>query len=392
MSVVTPSPDSGIATALAPRRRPDVVRTQTVEAITRRALAYLKAGFSVHFRGPAGTGKTTLALDTAALLNRPTVMITGDEDMATATLVGAQRGYHYRKVVDRFVHNVTKTEETTERRWADHRLTTACREGYTLIYDEFTRSRPEANNVFLSVLEEGLLVLPAQNQDEPYVKVHPNFRVIFTSNPQEYAGVHDAQDALGDRIVTIDVGHADRELEIAIAAARSGLPQASVAPVIDLVQEFRGTGEYDQTPTLRSSIMICRMMAQERFRPAVDDPHFVQVCLDILGAKSMSAAKADVKRTQHKMLLSLIEHHCPSRATSGADEPRTQPEQAPRPAPAKDAVASRPPAAPAAPPADGEASVRIHGRGRPGHDVRISRKAPSQRRLRRGANATPGAQ
>src|SRR5262245_10269375 len=144
MSIVTPSPDTGIAVTLAPRRRPDFVQTQTVEAITRRALAYLKAGFSVHFRGPAGTGKTTLALDTAARLDRPTVMITGDEDMATATLVGSQNGYHYRKVVDRFVHSVTKTEETAERRWTDHRLTTACREGYTLIYDEFTRSTPAA--------------------------------------------------------------------------------------------------------------------------------------------------------------------------------------------------------------------------------------------------------
>src|SRR6516162_7005204 len=170
MSIVTPSQDKGFAPTLAPRRRCDVVRTQTVEAITRRALAYLNAGFSVHFRGPAGTGKTTLALDVAALLNRPTVMITGDEDTSTTTLIGSQQGYHFRKVVDRFIHNVTKTEETAERRWADHRLTTACREGYTVVYDEFTRSRPEANNVLLSVLEEGLLVLPAQNQNEPYIK------------------------------------------------------------------------------------------------------------------------------------------------------------------------------------------------------------------------------
>jgi gas vesicle protein GvpN len=329
MPIVTPLQDTGSAVTLAPRRRPDFVQTQTVEAITRRALAYLNAGFSVHFRGPAGTGKTTLALDAAALLNRPIVMITGDEDMATATLVGSQHGYHYRKVVDRFVHNVTKTEETAEQRWADHRLTTACREGYTLIYDEFTRSRPEANNVLLSVLEEGLLVLPAQNRNEPYIKVHPNFRVIFTSNPQEYAGVHDSQDALGDRIVTIDVGHADRELEIAIAAARSGLPAPSVTPIIDLVQDFRSTGEYDQTPTLRSSIMICRMMAQERFRPTVDDPQFVQVCLDILGTKSVLAGKADGKRAQqHKMLLSLIAHHCPSRATSDAHGSGTWPGEA----------------------------------------------------------------
>ena len=313
--------DAGVVTTLELRPRTGFVHTQSVEAITKRALAYLKAGFSVHFRGPAGTGKTTLALHVAALRGRPTVMITGDEDMATSTLVGNQHGFHYRKVVDAYIHTVTKTEETADRQWADHRLTTACREGQTLVYDEFTRSRPEANNVLLSVLEEGLLVLPAQNQDEPYIKVHPEFRAIFTSNPQEYAGVHDAQDALGDRIVTIDVGYADRELEIAIAAARSGLAPAKVAPIVDIVREFRETGEYDQTPTLRASIMICRLMAQEKLKPTIDDRQFVDVCMDILGSKSVLTGKADGKRAQQqKMLLSLIEHHCPGRpalATAG---------------------------------------------------------------------------
>jgi len=302
------------STTLTPRARGDFVQTDGVKSVTKRALAYLKAGFSVHFRGPAGSGKTTLALHTAAQLGRPAVMITGDEEMVTSNLVGNQHGYNYRRVVDRFIHTVTKVEETADKRWADHRLTTACREGYTLIYDEFTRSRAEANNVLLGVLEEGLLVLPAQNQDEPYIKVHPNFRAIFTSNPQEYAGVHDAQDALGDRIVTIDIDHSDQELEIAVTSARAGLSAAKAAPIVEMVREFRDTGEYDQTPTLRTCIMIARMVAQEKLTPSVDDPYFVQVCLDVLGSKSMFTGKAESKRAQQqKMLLSLIRHHCPPR-------------------------------------------------------------------------------
>lgn len=313
MSTMVHSQDKGSHTTLAPQARQDFVQTESVKSITRRAVAYLNAGFSVHFRGPAGTGKTTLAFHTAALLGRPAVMITGDEEMVTSNLVGTQNGFRYRKVVDRYIHNVTKFEEAADKHWADHRLTSACREGYTLIYDEFTRSRPEANNVLLGVLEEGLLVLPAQNQDEPYIKVHPNFRAIFTSNPQEYAGVHDAQDALGDRIVTIDVEHPDRELEVAVTAARSGLDKATVRPIVDLVREFRNTGEYDQTPTLRSCIMICRIVAQENLQPTIKDPHFVQICLDVLGSKTTFTGKADHKRAQHqKMLLGLIEHYCQS--------------------------------------------------------------------------------
>ena len=69
-----------------------------------RALGYLPAGFPVHFRGPAGSGKTTLAFHVAAQLGRPMVFVTGDDQMTTSNLVGGQFGYQYRKVVDRFIH------------------------------------------------------------------------------------------------------------------------------------------------------------------------------------------------------------------------------------------------------------------------------------------------
>ncbi len=107
--------------------------------------------------------------------------------------------------------------------WVDNRLTTACQFGLTLIYDEFTRSRPEANNVLLSILEERMLVLPNARGGESYLKVHPDFRAIFTSNPEEYAGVQKSQDALRDRMVTIELGNFDEETEVAITREKSKL-------------------------------------------------------------------------------------------------------------------------------------------------------------------------
>ena len=136
------------------------VETPFVRELTARALSYLAAGFPVHFRGPAGSGKTTLAMHVASQIGRPVMLMMGDDEFITSDLVGKEKGFRRRRVVDNYIHTVIKTEEDMTQHWVSNRLTLACQEGLTLVYDEFTRSRPEANNVLLSVLEEKLLVLP----------------------------------------------------------------------------------------------------------------------------------------------------------------------------------------------------------------------------------------
>ena len=44
------------------------IETPLLKELTQRSMMYLEAGFPIHFRGPAGTGKTTLALHVAAQL------------------------------------------------------------------------------------------------------------------------------------------------------------------------------------------------------------------------------------------------------------------------------------------------------------------------------------
>jgi gas vesicle protein GvpN len=312
MNNVTTSKNNRTTPAVMNLRASDkFVETPGVGTLTERALAYTAAGYPVHFRGPAGAGKTTLALHVASQLGRPVMLIAGDDEFGTSDLTGGQFGYSYRRTVDNFIHTVRKTEEDMVQRWVDHRLSTACREGYTLVYDEFTRSKPEANNVLLSVLEERILILPNSTNSGGYIKVHPQFTALFTSNPEEYAGVHASQDALLDRMVTIDLDFYDVETEVAVTAARSGLNPEDAYRIVGIVRDFRASGAYQQLPTLRACVIIGRVLSNQNQRPSADNPFFMQVCMDVLGGKAAYVAPSDERYAKtRKLLMDLVRHHC----------------------------------------------------------------------------------
>ncbi len=50
---------------VVPEPSESFVSTPYIESLTARALTYLDVGYALHFAGPAGTGKTTLALHVA---------------------------------------------------------------------------------------------------------------------------------------------------------------------------------------------------------------------------------------------------------------------------------------------------------------------------------------
>lgn len=272
-------------TVLQARPR-NFVSTPTLERTTLRALRYLQSGYSVHLKGPAGTGKTTLALHLADLLARPIMLLFGDDEFKTSDLIGNQSGYTRKKVVDNYIHSVMKVEDELRHNWIDSRLTLACREGFTLVYDEFNRSRPEVNNVLLSALEEKLLVLPPSNNRAEYIRVSPHFRAIFTSNPEEYCGVHGTQDALQDRLITINMPEPDELAQQQILVQKIGVDATAALQIVQIVKAFQADVAPDMVSSLRPSLMIATICRDHGIPPLAENADFRDVCSDVLLTRS----------------------------------------------------------------------------------------------------------
>ena len=286
-SAIEHAPSRG---TIKPQPSSDFIFTEEVAAVTDRAMTYLRVGYPVHLAGPAGTGKTTLAFHIAAQLGRPVSLIHGNHEFGTSDLIGKDSGYSKSYVMDNFITSVVKTEEKLSVNWKDNRLTTACEQGHVLIYDEFNRTPPEANNILLSILEEGILNLPKLGGDA-YTRVHPEFRVIFTSNPEEYAGVHQTQDALLDRLITVPVHHYDRATEEAITAARGGVSTDRAAMIVAIARRLRQATGNPHRPTIRACIALAKVTAARDAETSANDRFFVTVCAEIFGESARAAVE-----------------------------------------------------------------------------------------------------
>lgn len=309
MSAVSPTQAPTPPRNLQADPKPGFVENARIRELSNRIRSYLRAGIPVHLRGPAGCGKTSIAMHVSQSLGRPVVLVAGDRNMTTADLVGAKSGYQTKRVVDNFVTSVTRVEENVVQGWQDHRLTVACRDGYTFVYDEFNRSPASANNVLLSILEERVLILPSRGKEEEYVKVDPRFSLILTSNPTEYAGTHSVQDALADRMITIDLDHQDRNTEVDITVSRAGAPRGVVERIVDFVRAYRESGAYDQPPTMRASIMIAKIVQAGGLKTTMNNRLFGQICADVLESKRGSEGDRTLRAARRDFLEALARHH-----------------------------------------------------------------------------------
>jgi gas vesicle protein GvpN len=276
------------------------ISTPEVIEMEGRLALWLQAGYPVHLIGPTGCGKTSLAVHVAKVLGRPVVWINGDESISTSDLIGGYSQMQNESVRDNYIHNVFKSKDTMKIEWVDNPLSLACKYGYTLIYNEFSRTKPASNNILLSVFEEGILELPTKFGEDRYIKVHPDFKAILTSNSIEYAGIHRPQDALLDRMVGIYADYYGYETEVRIVVEHTGITLDKAEKIVNVVRSIRDKLPDAQKPGTRACIMIAKGMASLNDHQNID---FKQLCIDVIASKTSSPADMEEKK---KLVLDLV--------------------------------------------------------------------------------------
>ena len=264
------------------------VETNEVEKLKKRVKGWLSTNYPTHIIGPTASGKTTLAMAVAADLNKKIVWVNGSEAMSTEGLIGDYTKIKRETLKDKYIHNVHKSAENLSKEWVDNPLTVACKNGYTLVYNEFSRTEPVVNNILLSVFEEGVLELPIKHEGERYIDVHPEFNAILTSNSTEYAGIFKPQDALLDRIISIHMDYYKFETELEILKAHVDLSNSEAEKVVKIIRYLRENIE--EPLGTRAIIQLGKGIK------ALNGVDITKICLDVLSSKTESKEELNNKK------------------------------------------------------------------------------------------------
>jgi nitric oxide reductase NorQ protein len=90
-----------------------------------------------------------------------------------------------------------------------------------------------------------------------------------------------------DRLITIKVDHYDRETEIQITLAKSGVPRSDAEAIVDIIRGLRAVGVNNHRPTIRAGIAIARVMHNLKVNARAHDATFRWICRDILNVDTV---------------------------------------------------------------------------------------------------------
>jgi ATP-dependent DNA ligase len=116
-------------------------------------------------------------------------------------------------------------------------------------------------------------------------------------------------------MITITLGHYDRETERKICEVRSGISSEEAKKIVDIVRDVRDSMKNTKetnTPTVRASIMIGKVLKQCRVHASASDKNFARICFDVLNPEIHSGENNPEPTKMQALLSKFIEKHCPS--------------------------------------------------------------------------------
>ncbi len=174
-------------------------------------------------KGPTGCGKTRFIQHMAAVLGRPLITVSCNEDTSATDLLG---------------RHLLIGGET---RWTDGPVTRAVRAGALLYLDEIAEARADALVVIHSLSDHRReLFLDRTGERLP---APPEFMLIVSYNPGYQRSLRELKPSTRQRFVALNFDYPAEAQEIAIVAREAGVPPATAKPLVQIARRIRGLAE-----------------------------------------------------------------------------------------------------------------------------------------------------
>jgi nitric oxide reductase NorQ protein len=206
--------------------------------------AAYRQGLSLVLKGPTGCGKTRFVEAMAHDLGRPLITVACHDDLTTADLVGRY---------------LLRGDETV---WVDGPLTHAVREGAICYLDEVVEARQDTT-VVLHPLADYRRQLPIERLGIT-LDAAPEFGLVVSYNPGYQSVLKDLKDSTRQRMVAIEFGFPEPDVEEGIVAHESGVDHATAVELVKFGQAIRRleTGGLREVASTRVLIAAGRLIAE----------------------------------------------------------------------------------------------------------------------------------
>jgi nitric oxide reductase NorQ protein len=206
--------------------------------------AAYRQGLSLVLKGPTGCGKTRFVEAMAHDLDRPLITVACHDDLTTADLVGRY---------------LLRGDETV---WVDGPLTRAVREGAICYLDEVVEARQDTT-VVLHPLADYRRQLPIERLGIT-LDAAPGFGLVVSYNPGYQSVLKDLKDSTRQRMVAIEFGFPEPDVEEGIVTHESGVDQATAVELVKFGQAIRRleTGGLREVASTRVLIAAGRLIAE----------------------------------------------------------------------------------------------------------------------------------